>query len=225
MKLVAKLKRRPLISAMVASGILAVATGTAFAIISSAVADRVNVPGTQLPARQLHSSSGFRSISGMTQVIGGRIPLWMYKDGTGPYTESGLGFIGSLQQGFVLNSAIKRYGTLNKGLILPVPLKFAKLHPGPAEVFDMVWAFSGPQAPHMLLHSAIFMDTAVAGITPIAALTRKNMLAWTIDSAANDGLKEIRIALVRGDHLIEVNVAGARLTQSEAYSLVARAGH
>jgi hypothetical protein len=160
----------------------------------------------------------------MSQVIGGRTPLWLYKDGTGPYTENGVGFTGSLQQGFVLNSAIKRYGTLNKGLILPVPPKFAKLHPGPAEVFDVVWAFSGPNAPHTLLHSGTFMDAGAPGIRPITALTGNDMLAWTIDSAANGGLKEIRIALVRGDHLIEVNVIGAGLTQSQAYSLAARAG-
>jgi len=38
------------------------------------------------------------------------------------------------------------------------------------------------------------MDAGAPGITPIPALAGKDMLAWKIDSAANGGLKEFRIA-------------------------------
>ncbi len=181
-------------------------------------------PSNGLPAVQLPSSSGFTAIRGMTQIISGRIPLWVFKDGAGPYSASHVGFFGSLQQGFVLSSAIRKFGRLNHGLPLPLPMGFASAHPGPAEVFDLVWAFSDQSAAVALLHDPVFMNSEVSGMTALRSAAINDGLAWSIDSAANGGMREFRFAWVRGGHLIEVNIVGAKLTVDEARSVASRAG-
>jgi hypothetical protein len=192
--------------------------------MSHASADRSEIPGNRLAESQLPLAAGFRSVSGMSQVIFGRTPLWMSKDGSGPYAENKVGFVASLQQGFVLNSAIRRFGGLNAGLQLPLPMSFASAHPGPAEIFDYVWAFTNPTAPLKLLHNAMFMDAGAPGVTPMTSVSTASMQAWAISSAANGGMREFRLAWVRGDRLIEVNVVGSGLTFAAAQSVARSAG-
>jgi len=211
--------------ALLGAGVVAALGATTLTLDSTmAASDSQGVPGNKLPHVQLSAADGYQSISHMTQIISGRSPLWMFKDGSGPYSETGMGFVGSLQQGFVLTAAIGRFGHLNAGLQLPLPLAFASVHPGPAEVFDVVWAFSNPAAPSKLLHDPEFMNSTVMGMHAIRAFSIRGGLAWSIDSAANGGMQEYRFAWVRNDLLTEVNIVGYRLSAAEARAVALRAG-
>jgi hypothetical protein len=200
--------------AAVAASLAALAAGSAVAAKNSRSHLR--------PVPELPNSSGFRSIVNMTQIISGGVPFSTSKDPGSSATPEG--FTGSLQQGFVLASALRRYGALNAGLRLPLPLSFARQHPGPAEVFAYVWAFSNTKLPVNLLHSQDFMDSAVSGVSRLRSGTISDGLAWRIDSAANGGMSEFRFAWTKGGELIEVNVLGWKLSLSAARAVADRAG-
>ena len=215
--------------------LLVLATGAvvgagAFGLAHSSASSSKNPPsaaaGSLLPAIKLPASSGFAGIRGMSQLLSSRIPLWTGKDGAGPYTASAYGLTGSLGQGFVISTAIAKYGTLDSrpGLPLPLPLSFANLHPGPAEVFDSVWAFANSWAAAKLLHDPVFADTDVSGVSAEPSGSLHGGLAWKVVSAANGGLREFRFEWAAGSDLVMVSVAGARLTLKEAQTVAARAG-
>jgi hypothetical protein len=171
---------------------------------------------------ELPKSSAFQSIRHMTQIISGNVPFSTSKDSAG--SSANLGFTGSLQQGFVLTSAVKRYGGLDAGLQLPLPLSFARKHPGPAEIFDYVWAFSTTSVPIGLLHNQTFLDSSVSEDSRLRSGAIGAGMAWRIDSAANGGMGEFRFAWTKGSELIEVNVVGWNLSLSEARAIASRAG-
>jgi hypothetical protein len=174
----------------------------------------------------LPAASGYARIDGMTQVLTGRIPLWTGKDSAGPYRASAYGLVASLGQGFVLSPAVREFGTLSSrpGLPLPLPLAFAGRHPGPAEVFDTVRAFTTASAPARLLHDPVFADTDVQGVTALRSGAVHGGLAWRVVSAANGGMSEYRFEWADGTRLTGVSVIGAQLTLGQARQVALAAG-
>lgn len=187
-------------------------------------APQPDIPGNAIPAVQLSQSAGIQNLSQMSQIMSSRIPLWLFKDGKGKYSETQLGMTASLQQGFVLSSAISQYGPLNSGLVLPLPLDFAMAHPGPAEVFDNVWSFTNSNSPQLLLNDPTYMNSAVPGVVQLASGSVNGGLVWSIDSPANGGMQEYRFAWAQGSYLVEVNVVGAQLTLADARAIALQVG-
>jgi hypothetical protein len=225
----AKSKTRRIRRLTAAMGVLAGAVGVTALILGSAsaqsTAGRAASHRGPTPAL-LPAASGYARISDMTQVISGRIPLWAGKDGPGPYQPGAYGLVASLGQGFVLSPAVRKFGTLSSrpALTLPLPLAFADQYPGPAEVFDTVWAFATAAAPVRLLHDPVFSDTDVAGVTALRSGAVHGGLAWKVTSAANGGMSEYRFEWADGTRLTGVSVVGSQLTLSQARQVALAAG-
>ena len=103
------------------------------------------------------TSGGLTDEPGMDEIIDTSMPLVVTTAvGSDPYpTIESLSArftpTGALEQGWVIDSAVAKYGGLNHGLILPVPFSFAKAHPGVAQAFVNIFQFSGTfQAPDLL---------------------------------------------------------------------------
>jgi hypothetical protein len=152
----------------------------------------------------------------MTRIIAGTAPLWGFKEGTGPYSGRSLGLLGSLQQCWVLTSAIMRLGPLTHGLPMPLPLWFATSHPGPAQVCDEVWAFANSWAPVKVLRNPEYTGSGTPGTITLRTGSIDHGLAWQVDSAANGGMSEFRFEWAQGMHLADVSVIGADLTLAQA---------
>lgn len=182
--------------------------------------------GSLLPKEELSASSGFVTVPSMTRIISGPVPLWTGKDGPGPYKISSYGLVGSLSQGFVLDAAVSRFGTLSSRppLPLPLPLVFASEHQGPAEVFDIVWEFSNSWAPITLLHDPVFTNTDVPGVSAVPSGSVHGGLAWEVVSDANGGLSEFRFEWADGNRLVAVSVLGAKLSLEAARNVALGAG-
>jgi len=106
---------------------------------------------TQLPPA-LSPASGLAPITGLTMESSGSAPLWMGKDGSGPFTPTQLGLQAGLAQIWVSSAAVAQYGSLGHGLALPLPASFVAAHPGqPLEVYVIELAFNNTTAPHTLL--------------------------------------------------------------------------
>jgi hypothetical protein len=212
--------RRPVLVASAVAGALCITT---FITMGGATArSTAHLPTPAL----LPADSGFAQLPHMTQILSEPAPLWTGKDGPGPYQAGRYGMIGSLGQGFVLGSAVSRFGTLTSrpALPLPLPVAFAQRHPGPAEVFDLVWAFSNTWAPVKLLHDPVFTDTDTPGVTALRSGAVHGGLAWKVVSAANGGMSEFRFEWASGNHLIGVSVIGSALTIGQASAVARQAG-
>ncbi|HEV2375387.1 MAG TPA: hypothetical protein VGS19_24905 [Streptosporangiaceae bacterium] len=159
----------------------------------------------------------------MTQVIFGRTPLWTAKDGQGPNSENSVGFGASLQQGFVLTAAIRKYGAMYHGLPLPLPKAFACQHPGPAEVFAIVRGFASVSDARMILNSPQYNDEA-PGVIPLQHGAVHNGLVWRIDSQANGGMQEYLFKWIRNSDLTQVSVVGCRLSLPGARAVALQSG-
>lgn len=136
------------------------------------------------------SSLGMPSIPGMAQVLTGSPGLCSGNRGMVPADYcSWAPPTASVAQGWVLASAIDRYGGFNAGLPLPVPLKFAQQNPGPAEVFVRVMSFSTQDEATELLNDPEYTGAANADYTPLPTTEAiDGGLAGSVDSPANDGL-------------------------------------
>jgi hypothetical protein len=156
----------------------------------------------------------------MTEIILGQSPLWAEKDGYGPYSPRALGLSGSLGQGFVLTSAVRKFGALYHGLTLPLPSSFTAAHPGPAEVFDNVWAMRDGATARMVMNNPAYNN----GQPPMAAGGVGGGLARSEWSQANGDMQEFMFEFVSGRDLVQVNVIGAQLTLPQAQHIAAIAG-
>lgn len=194
---------------IVAAGLLLISLGVTLGLLSSSGGAAVT-----------DGAFGISSISGMTKVIDDAPPLCSGIKGTAlPDYCSWDGATGSLEQGWVQDAAINAYGSLNKGLPLPIPLDFAREHSGPAEVFLRVVSFATQDEAEKLLSDPQYVGTWDPNYTSLPSDAVNGGSAGEINSPANDGLTEYRFNWVGDTSEVDVNVLGANMTVDEAQAV------
>jgi hypothetical protein len=169
-------------------------------------------------------AAGIVSIPGMTQIMGGSTPFVLSKGSSKP-SYSSLDARGGATQAWVDSAAIAKYGppkSGKKGLQLPIPLAFARTHPGPCEVFVRILSFGSPQGATSALREPELTGAYPPAYTPVDAGAVGGGLLGSVSSPANDGLSEFRFHWVVGSTWIEVNVLGDRMNVHQARSVALR---
>ena len=190
----------------VAAGLLLTGLGVTLALFGSSGGAAVT-----------NRAFGISDIPGMTKVIDDPRQLCTGIKGSGWLPYCSLTTTSSIEQGWVQDAAIQEYGTLDNGLPLPIPLKFAQEHPGPAEVFLMVMTFATQDEAQKLLNDPQWTGTwDTADYTPLPSAAIDGGLAGEQYSGANDGLTEYRFNWVSGTSEVDVNVIGAKMTVQQA---------
>jgi hypothetical protein len=204
----------------------------------SSAADSALVLPPQLPesdgfnpssgaAASTGGSSNSTSSTSWTEVSSSSAPLWpgvVSGDSQAPFGATDLGLTGGLSQVWVVSSSVAKYGNLNTGLQLPIPLSFAEAKPGPVEIDVTVLQFSNLQAPMSLFNSNDYSHLAPpwTGVNQIAGSVPNGGRVAQIDSQANGGLIEYQFQWSDGYNWVQVSVLGARMSQSQAEAIAAQ---
>lgn len=189
---------------------------------SGSAASPVAFPASVRPTALLPMAEqgfGIAKVPGMTLVLSGAIPLVSTKGTDLPSYASHVTGVSGLGQGWVLTTAVEHYGTLNHGLVLPVPLAFAQKHPGPCEVFVNVVTLDTPKQATVVMDSKGFWDAVGPQVTPIPTAAVHHGLAWRISSPANGGLMEDAFGWQSGSSVARLSVIGADLSLKEAQGI------
>lgn len=167
-------------------------------------------------APNLRDGAGFSAITGMSKIISGSLPVCSEKGSEPLPSHCAMKATGGVDQGWVLTPATTHFGALGHGLKLPIPLAFAKAHPGPAEVFDRVLTLPTQSEAEVLLKSPDYVGSSDKGYVAMPSAAFDGGVAARIDSEANGGLSEYRFDWVRGTSILEVNVLGSGLSVGQA---------
>lgn len=204
------------------AGVCAVAAASAvsLAAASSASSDKTQ-PLSSRPLPPIATAAGATSISGMTQILDGSSPLNLTK-GTSIPGYTSLGAVGGLAQAWVDSGAVKAYGPPRDGehgLQLPIPLAFARQHPGPCEAFVRVLQFGSHNDAVAALHEPELTGSYSPGYADIASGGVNGGTVGSVQSLANDGLDEYRFHWLSGNVWVEVNVLGYGLTLEQGQQI------
>lgn len=162
---------------------------------------------------------GGRAVRGMTLIGsgGGNGPAALQmgaKDADAPFSPGQLGLTSSLNQFWVLTTAVQRYGV--RSLPLPLPITVAARHPGPAEVGVTVLSFDNDRSPGRILDSTFYNHRGWADTTAVPGRWHRNWLTTSVHSDANGGMNEFVLQGTVGVRWIQVAVVGSHLTLDEA---------
>ena len=202
------------------SGFLLVGAIVGAGASTIANAGTTDAVSTFIVPAQLSMSAGLNpSAGGWSLVSASSSPLWFDRGGqTGPFSSSSLGLIGGLEQSWVTSDVSNTYG-IGQNLILPVPLSFAQMHPGPIELTVRVLSFSNPSSPNQLLSSKFYTHIGNPGVILLNAGSINGGIALRIDSNSNDGLSEYEFQWTSSSAWMNVSIAGYGMSIDSARNL------
>jgi hypothetical protein len=164
---------------------------------------------------ELRAPAGIVSIPGLTQINSDAGELPPFKGSTPrPVTpDCRYTVVGGVGQYWVLSAAIDQYGSAAK-VPLPIPLRLASKHPGPAEVDVTVLVFRDSASAQALLNNPTYNTNPEW--TRLPDVSVPDGFVVKTYSVANDELTGFIVQRAIADTWIQVAVVGADLTAAEA---------
>lgn len=124
----------------------------------------------------------------------------------------------NLSQVWVSSAAVTQYGTENEGLPLPLPVSFARQHPGADEVTVTINQLSDASLARTLLANPMFNDSSDPQFTTLDKGRFDGGVALKDDIAPNNvaDMNSYTLVWAERDYLVRLDVQGYSATVGEA---------